>query len=46
MQDVGSRRAVVPDEAPAGAADADFVVFEGASFTYDGSSFEIGRAHV
>ncbi len=39
MQDVGSRRAVVPDEAPAGAADADFVVFEGASFTYDGSSF-------
>ena len=38
MQDVGSERAVVPDEAPAGAANGDFVVFEGASFTYDGSS--------
>ena len=28
MQDVGSERAVVPDEAPAGAANGDFVVFE------------------
>ena len=43
MQDVRSKEAVAPGEAPASragsAADGDFVAFEEASFTYDGSSF-------